>query len=195
MKVALAILSAVALFAGCSFANASIYNVTGTSLDGDTLTGTIDANAGLTTIFSINLAVSELPNPLTSIQSYALPQLEAVNPGPDALPNPLPIYLSFAGGPSLADVNNSIKTDHDAALNSLTSQLDQLIATNFFGVNATAIAATEAEIASANATYDASFAATAVAAVPEPATDALMILGFLGLGWMAYRKKGALRLA
>jgi hypothetical protein len=35
----------------------------------------------------------------------------------------------------------------------------------------------------------------AVAAVPEPSTWAMMILGFLGLGVMAYRKKSGLRLA
>ena len=34
-----------------------------------------------------------------------------------------------------------------------------------------------------------------VAPVPEPSTWAMMILGFLGLGFMAYRKKGNLRLA
>ena len=28
-----------------------------------------------------------------------------------------------------------------------------------------------------------------VSAVPEPSTWAMMILGFLGLGWMAYRRK------
>ena len=32
-------------------------------------------------------------------------------------------------------------------------------------------------------------------AVPEPSTWAMMILGFFGLGFMAYRKKGTLRLA
>lgn len=199
MKVALAILSAVALFAGCSFANASIYNVTGTSLDGDTLTGTIDANAGLTTISSINLVVSGLPNSpasiqLTSIQSYALPLLEAVNPGSNALPYPVPIYLSFVGGPTIADVNSLITTDRDAVVDPLESQLDTLIATNILGQNAPGIAAEETAlrtaIFSANAFYDATFTATAVAAVPEPSTWAMMIVGFLGLGWAAHRKKG-----
>jgi hypothetical protein len=32
-------------------------------------------------------------------------------------------------------------------------------------------------------------------AVPEPATWAMMLLGFLGVGFLAYRKKSALRLA
>jgi hypothetical protein len=32
-------------------------------------------------------------------------------------------------------------------------------------------------------------------AVPEPSTWAMMVLGFLGLGFMAYRNKGTLRLA
>ena len=36
---------------------------------------------------------------------------------------------------------------------------------------------------------------TEVAAVPEPSTWAMMILGFLGVSFMAYRKKGALRFA
>lgn len=36
---------------------------------------------------------------------------------------------------------------------------------------------------------------TNVSAVPEPSTWAMMVLGFLGVGFMAYRKKGALRLA
>jgi hypothetical protein len=38
---------------------------------------------------------------------------------------------------------------------------------------------------------------TAVAAVPEPSTWAMMILGFMGVGFMAYRRKGrsAFRLA
>ena len=34
-----------------------------------------------------------------------------------------------------------------------------------------------------------------VAAVPEPSTWAMMILGFLGVGFMAYRKKSTLRFA
>jgi PEP-CTERM motif len=39
------------------------------------------------------------------------------------------------------------------------------------------------------------FAVFTIAAVPEPSTWAMMILGFLGLGVMAYRRKGALRFA
>jgi hypothetical protein len=36
---------------------------------------------------------------------------------------------------------------------------------------------------------------TAVAPVPEPSTWAMMILGFLGLGWMAYRRRSQLSVA
>lgn len=41
------------------------------------------------------------------------------------------------------------------------------------------------------------FSVAEIAAVPEPATWAMMILGFFGVGFMAYRRKGqsALRLA
>jgi hypothetical protein len=35
----------------------------------------------------------------------------------------------------------------------------------------------------------------AVPAVPEPSTWAMMILGFLGLGFMAYRKRSTVRFA
>lgn len=38
-------------------------------------------------------------------------------------------------------------------------------------------------------------ASTLVAGVPEPSTWAMMILGFLGIGSLAYRRRGAMRLA
>lgn len=37
---------------------------------------------------------------------------------------------------------------------------------------------------------DATFSATFTSAVPEPSTWAMMILGFVGVGYMAYRRKG-----
>jgi hypothetical protein len=33
-----------------------------------------------------------------------------------------------------------------------------------------------------------------LAAVPEPSTWAMMVLGFLGIGFLAYRKQGTLRI-
>jgi hypothetical protein len=36
---------------------------------------------------------------------------------------------------------------------------------------------------------DVTFSVEEIAAVPEPSTWAMMILGFCGLGFMAYRKK------
>jgi hypothetical protein len=45
---------------------------------------------------------------------------------------------------------------------------------------------------STDATAAITFAASAV---PEPSTWAMMILGFLGLGWIAHRKKSTLRFA
>jgi hypothetical protein len=37
--------------------------------------------------------------------------------------------------------------------------------------------------------FDATFSATFTSAVPEPSTWAMMMLGFAGLGFMAYRRK------
>jgi hypothetical protein len=37
--------------------------------------------------------------------------------------------------------------------------------------------------------FNASFSLTGVGAVPEPSTWAMMILGFAGIGFMAYRRK------
>ena len=42
---------------------------------------------------------------------------------------------------------------------------------------------------------NAEFSATFTAAVPEPSTWAIMIVGFAGIGLMAYRKKSTLRIA
>jgi hypothetical protein len=39
------------------------------------------------------------------------------------------------------------------------------------------------------------FTTTSVGAVPEPATWAMMLLGFLGIGFLACRNKSTLRLA
>ena len=45
--------------------------------------------------------------------------------------------------------------------------------------------------------FDATFSATFTSAVPEPSTWAMMILGFAGVGFMAYRRRNntALRAA
>jgi hypothetical protein len=49
---------------------------------------------------------------------------------------------------------------------------------------------------SASYANDGFYDSTTAPAVPEPSTWAMMILGFLGLGWIAFRRKsGALRLA
>ena len=49
--------------------------------------------------------------------------------------------------------------------------------------------------AEGNTSIDNLVAITNVAAVPEPSTWAMMIRGFLGVGFMAYRKRNTLRLA
>ena len=43
--------------------------------------------------------------------------------------------------------------------------------------------------------YDTTFAVTIASPVPEPTTWAMMILGFAGVGFMAYRRRSQLRIA
>jgi hypothetical protein len=156
--------SLLAVLTAASPARAVIYDVTGSNLFGNTLTGTIVADATLTTITSINLIDSAATSsPITSIISYTSPGLLVSNPVPGRLVNPLPIFLSFAGGPTLGQ----------------DSQLIQSYAASVCGTDPICQFVFAAE----------SFVATAVPAVPEPSTWAMMILGFAGIGFMAYRRK------
>ena len=42
--------------------------------------------------------------------------------------------------------------------------------------------------------YDITGLITVTAAVPEPSTWAMMLLGFMGIGFMAYRRRASFRL-
>jgi hypothetical protein len=45
-----------------------------------------------------------------------------------------------------------------------------------------------------NAGFEDTLGVGSISAVPEPSTWAMMILGFLGMGFVAYRRSGSLRL-
>jgi hypothetical protein len=158
----------LAVLAAASPARAVIYEVTGSNLLGNTLTGTIDGDATLTTITSINLVDSAATSsPITSIISYTSPALLVSNPVPGGFN--LPIFLSFVGGPTLDQAN----------------QLIQSYAVSVCGTDTICQFVFAAQ----------SFTATAVPAVPEPSTWAMMILGLAGIGFMAYRRKNKMTLS
>lgn len=190
MRVRLLVVAAAASLMCCSFASATIYNVTGSNSNGDTLTGTMEANGDLTSIFSIDFQVSGLPDPLTTVQSYVSPKLEAVNVDPSPLlPTPIHIYLSVAGGSTLSQAENLITADREAVIDPLESQLLSLTATNILGINSAAIEMLESEIVNEDAIFNTYFAATAVAAVPLPSTWTMMLIGLASLGVAGYRQK------
>jgi PEP-CTERM motif len=165
-------------------AHAVTFDVTGSNLLGQTLTGTLDGDAALTNVTAVDLQVSGVTDPLTIVSSYASPVLGASNSTLAEL-----IYLSFAGGPSLSDVSQMISNTYQSALTNAQTQFN----VSQCGTDPLCVTLENSELASAtnSATviYDQSFAATAVAAVPEPSTWAMMLLGFAGVGFMAYRRK------
>jgi hypothetical protein len=70
---------------------------------------------------------------------------------------------------------------------SVDSHLGNLVAANVFPDGTTTWS-------NANFAFDATFQAT-VSAVPEPSTWAMMILGFFGVGFLAYRRRSGTAVA
>jgi hypothetical protein len=159
-------------------AHAVTFDVTGSNLNGQTLTGTLDGDAALTDVTAVNLQVSGVADPLTIVSSYASPVLGASNSTLTEL-----VYLSFAGGPSLSDVSQMIFNTYQSALTNAQTGLAEC------GTDTLCVIFENSQLARATVNYDQSFAATAVAAVPEPSTWAMMMLGFAGVGFVAYRRK------
>jgi hypothetical protein len=96
-----------------------------------------------------------------------------------------PVALPFSNFPA-----GSTSGTYNATFNLTTDLIGGITVQTF-------IAGLEGGLAYANI-HDANFPAgeirgqlEAVSAVPEPSTWAMMIIGFLGLGWMAYRRRGS----
>jgi hypothetical protein len=107
---------AAATFLACADARAATFNVTGSNLGGDTLTGTLEGNAALTTVTAINLLVSGpglIPDGvLDTVGSYGSPLLVASGPAASNVQ----IYLSFAGGPTPSEIDALILATFDPAI-------------------------------------------------------------------------------
>jgi hypothetical protein len=93
-------------------------------------------------------------------------------------------YVAFlstygiAGNSGLATVGSCLSFSQ---CTSVDSHLGNLVAANVFPDGTTTWS-------NANFAFDATFQAT-VSAVPEPSTWAMMILGFFGVGFLAYRRR------
>jgi hypothetical protein len=165
-KFGLSIALAVMLFVSANTARADIvtFDVSGTfnSPGGISLTGTFTADTDLGSITSANLSVGGLPESFTTLLGGQFPDPAIFIVGTDSNPNDLAVLtLDFFGGTSGGD--------------------------SFFGLVQTCDAGCANET-----TYASDLTATfrpEIAAVPEPSTWAMMLLGFAGISLMAYRRK------
>ena len=177
------------LFAGAtSPARAVIYNVTGSSPTGQTLAGTIDGDAALANVTAVDLLVSGVANPLIFVVDYLTPTLTATNNvGVTAI-----IYLSFAGGPAESDFAPIYNSYQAGLIEIFTAyNIDNCGGgANYLQCVVATLNQSLAARSALNETFGGQvFVATAVSGIPEPSTWAMMILGFAGVGFMAYRRK------
>ncbi|MBR0695810.1 PEP-CTERM sorting domain-containing protein [Bradyrhizobium lablabi] len=171
-------------------AHAVVYDVSGTNLAGDTITGTIVGDATLSTITSINLVDSALSSPVTSFYFYDGSRLLAFA-ADAALNNTVDVRFTSDPATLLQNFQLAYSTDVATAI----SNFDPAICGTDEGCVASILQARADAIASAQIDFYFPFAATAtphVAAVPEPSTWAMLILGFCGLGFATYRRRNGL---
>jgi hypothetical protein len=164
---------------GVSYGTFTLNNVTGTSAPfvTDLINGN-SLNASSTTAGTINVFItaSGLTTPM-GIMSFVSSFTE------NALANGFTVTQS-----TFLDANNGIFT----TTTPLSSQTFTTIGTSVLGATANAGSGpySVTEEYTITATGEGSANSTAIlTAVPEPATWAMMILGFIGVGFMAHRRK------
>jgi hypothetical protein len=153
---------------GIDFANGSGTSVTGTS-------GAISSYGGGTGSFAALGPCNGSCGTIKDIASFATT-------------GPVSSFFTFTtGGPNVSfDLATITSVTHNTAADSLTFTAVGTI--DFTGFDPTAATF----VLSAQGDNIDSFSAVAnVAAVPEPSTWAMMILGFAGISFMAYRRKSA----
>jgi hypothetical protein len=180
-----AVAAVVGFYCAVGPARAIIFDVSGTNLAGDTLTGTIDANASLTTISSLNLVDSAFSSPLTVFEIFNY------YPGGFTVGTAdLTRDVSFFFVPNPAAVLQSNQIAYDNAVAAANAQFNVASCATGDTVCQTVVAQ---ELASAlafpNLQYFA-FASTAtVSATPLPAALPLYGTGLGALALLRWRRK------
>jgi hypothetical protein len=180
------LLATVAALAITTSANADTFNIFGTNGNGETISGTVDADVAFTTITSVDLHVTGIYAGDYS-NSFFYPTNDSVGNTYLALQGPL-VYLSFPGGPSLNDFQQEIYSSYlfnvaaDMATYDPTIRGTDLICQAF--VLAQRSAAMDHEVFIRNESFP---AVATPAAVPGPIVGAgipgiLTMLGLFGYG-------------
>ncbi len=193
-----------AAFAAASYvvamgsANAVTFNVTGSNVLGQTVTGTIDGDAGLTTLNAINLVIPAMSgSPFNVIDDYTGNQLAA-----DTTPSgnhDAFISFFFSSSDTDAYINTLLTTyaglqafytsQHSAALFACVDPAHQPAAP---GCGTDADATFAAQLAALDVLRQTNFGATVVAQVettPLPAALPLFASGAGLLGFLGWRRK------
>jgi choice-of-anchor C domain-containing protein len=131
-------------------------------------------------------AISQTLAGLVTGQTYAL--TFALSGNPDGFPLVKSLDVSINGQTQMFSYTLSPGNGHD----SMDYQLESLIFT--YNGAATSDVLSFTSLDPQWSAWGPVLGDVSVDAVPEPATWAMMILGFLGLGWMSYRRRTVARL-
>jgi choice-of-anchor C domain-containing protein len=125
-------------------------------------------------------AISQTLSGLVTGQTYAL--TFALSGNPDGLPQTKQVQVSING-------QNQTFTFNDAGT-TRPSPMNYAMESLTFTYNGTGNVLSFASLDDPSSAFGPVLGDVSVSAVPEASTWAMMILGFLGVGFMAYRRKG-----
>jgi PEP-CTERM motif len=154
-------------------------SATGDFSNGNLPTGAFDDQytfqlVGGPTFFTVGSATNVYPNPTDFIANFTGSVFEIVG--------------AVGGGDDLLVLGPATATPGNCGANCQVFGGSALLDAGSYYLNISGVAG-------ATAGYGGNLSTTQVGAIPEPATWAMMLLGFAGMGFMAYRKKTTFRLA
>jgi hypothetical protein len=173
-------------------ANAVTFNVSGSDLLGDTISGTIEGDPTLSTITSINLVDAD--GPLTRISNYQASNGMLIGVSPTTL---VPIFLSFAGGPTLMAANDNAFAYYQSLVTASFSTFNPAVCGTDVGCQASVQRLRDGSLAQDAAIFNSTFIASAssqVATTPLPAALPMFASALAGAGffrWFRRRKQKA----
>ena len=167
-----------------SSANAVTFDVTGTDGYGDTLTGTMVGDAGLTYLTSINFNETGQQNPFTTIFSYS-PYVALVGNGS----RNFWVSFSFAGGPTPSEALQMIDTTYSNGIANVQAAYDPTICGADPICQAIILSDQAAGLTLLATLRNYSLVASAVAETPLPAALPLFASGLGALGLLGWRRK------